>query len=110
MDAFEFATAGRVLVGAGRSAELPELLAAGGTRALVCTGASPDRHAELLARLGMAAVVLPVTGEPTVDLIRTVAAAARDHGADVVAAIGGGSVIDTGKAASMLLGNGGDPL
>src|SRR5215831_8054602 len=110
MDAFEFATAARVLVGAGRSAELPELLAACGTRALVCTGASPDRHAELLARLGMAAVVLPVTGEPTVDLIRTAVAAAREHGADVVAAIGGGSVIDTGKAVAMLLGNGGDPL
>src|SRR5580692_7703571 len=29
---------------------------------------------------------------------------------DVVAAIGGGSVIDTGKAVAMLLGNGGDPL
>src|SRR5262249_58754425 len=85
-------------------------VAACGRRALVCTGASPDRHAELLARLGMAAVVLPVTGEPTVDLIRTAAAAARDHGADVVAAIGGGSVIDTGKAVAMLLGNGGDPL
>jgi alcohol dehydrogenase class IV len=28
----------------------------------------------------------------------------------VVAAIGGGSVIDTGKAGAMLLGNGGDPL
>src|SRR5262250_2126740 len=110
MEAFEFATAGRILVGAGRSAELPELLAARGTRALVCTGASPDRHAELLARLRMAAAVFPVTGEPTVDLVRTAVAAAREHGAEVVAAIGGGSVIDTGKAAAMLLGNGGDPL
>ena len=110
MEAFEFATAGRVLVGAGRSADLPALLAAGGTRALVCTGASPDRHAELLAGLGMPAAVFAVAGEPTVDLVRTAVAAAREHGADVVAAIGGGSVIDTGKAAAMLLGNGGDPL
>jgi alcohol dehydrogenase class IV len=107
---FEFATAGRVLFGAGRSAELPALLAACGSRALVCTGASPGRHAGLLASLGMPAEVFPVTGEPTVDLARSAAVAAREHGADVVAAIGGGSVIDTGKAAAMLLGNGGDPL
>src|SRR5260370_22795625 len=107
---FEFATAGRVLVGAGRSAELPGLLAGHGTRVLACTGASPGRHAELLAGLGMPAAVFPVAGEPTVDLVRAAVAAAREHGADVVAAIGGGSVIDTGKAAAMLLGNGGDPL
>jgi alcohol dehydrogenase class IV len=37
-------------------------------------------------------------------------AAGREHGADVVVAIGGGSVIDAGKAVAMLLGNGGDPL
>jgi alcohol dehydrogenase class IV len=108
--AFEFATAGRVIFGAGRAAELPALLAACGTRPFVCTGARPDRHAGLLAGLGMPAVVFPVAGEPTVALARTAAAAAREHGADVVAAIGGGSVIDTGKAVAMLLGNGGDPL
>ena len=110
VEAFEFATAGRVLVGAGRSADLPGLLAGYGTRAFVCTGASPARHAELLAGLGRPAAVFPVAGEPTVDLARTAVAAARAHGADVVAAIGGGSVIDTGKAVAMLLGNGGDPL
>jgi alcohol dehydrogenase class IV len=51
-----------------------------------------------------------VAGEPTVELARAGTAAAREHGADVVAAVGGGSVIDLGKAVAMLLGNGGDPL
>jgi len=51
-----------------------------------------------------------VAGEPTAELARTAAAAAREHGADVIAAIGGGSVIDLGKAVAMLLANGGDPL
>jgi alcohol dehydrogenase class IV len=108
--AFEFATAGRVIVGVGRAAELPSVLAGLGSRALVCTGANPARHGELLDRLGMPAAVFPVAGEPTVELARAATAAAREHGADVVAAIGGGSVIDTGKAVAMLLGNGGDPL
>ena len=54
--------------------------------------------------------MFPVAGEPTVELARAGAAAAREHGADVIAAIGGGSVIDLGKAVAMLLANGGDPL
>jgi alcohol dehydrogenase class IV len=108
--AFEFATAGRIIVGTGRVAELPGVLAGLGSRALVCTGANPARHEGLLAGLGLPAAVFPVTGEPTVELARAATAAAREHGADVVAAIGGGSVIDTGKAVAMLLGNGGDPL
>ena len=107
---FEFATAGRIMAGAGRAAELPGVLAGLGSRVLVCTGADPARHAGLLARLGLPAAVFPVAGEPTVDLARAGVAAAREHGADVVAAIGGGSVIDLGKTVAMLLGNGGDPL
>ncbi len=107
---FEFATAARIVVGQGRAAELPGILAGLGSRALVCTGANPARHAGLLAGLMLPAAVFPVAGEPTVELARAGVAAAREHGADVVAAIGGGSVIDAGKAVAMLLGNGGDPL
>jgi alcohol dehydrogenase class IV len=77
---------------------------------LVCTGADPARHAGLLAGLGLPASVVPVAGEPTVDLARAAVTAAREHRADVVAAVGGGSVIDTAKAVAMLLGNGGHPL
>jgi len=107
---FEFATAGRIMAGAGRAAELPGILAGLGSRVLVCTGADPARHAGLLAGLGLPATVFPVAGEPTIELARAGIAAAREQGADVVAAIGGGSVIDTAKAVAMLLSNGGDPL
>jgi len=107
---FEFATAGRIVAGHGRAAELPGVLAGLGSRVLVCTGANPARHASLLAGLGMPAAVFGVAGEPTAELARSGVAAAREHGADVVAAIGGGSVIDLGKAVAMLLANGGDPL
>ncbi len=110
MMTFGFATAGRIMAGAGRAAELPGVLAGLGSRVLVCTGANPARHAGMLAGLGLPAVVFPVAGEPTIELARAGVAAAREHGADVIAAIGGGSVIDAGKAVAMLLGNGGDPL
>ena len=107
---FEFGTAGRIIVGFGRAAELPDVVAGLGSRVLVCTGASPARHDRLLGGLRSPAVIFPVTGEPTVELARAGIAAAREHDADVVAAIGGGSVIDAAKAVAMLLGNGGDPL
>ena len=107
---FEFATAGKILAGGGRAAELPGVVAGLGSRVLVCTGANPARHRGLLAGLGLPAVMFTVAAEPTVELARACVAAAREHGADVVAAVGGGSVLDLGKAAAMLLGNGGDPL
>ena len=107
---FEFATAGRIIAGPGRARELPGVLASLGSRVLVFTGADPARHDALLTGLGLATAVFPVAAEPTVDLARVAVAAAREHGADVIAAIGGGSVLDTGKAAATLLGNGGDPL
>ena len=107
---FEFATAGRILAGAGRAAELPGVVAGLGSRVLVCTGANPARHGGLLTGLGLPTVVFAVGAEPTVELARACVAAAREHDADVVAAVGGGSVLDLGKTAAMLLGNGGDPL
>jgi alcohol dehydrogenase class IV len=107
---FEFATAGRIIAGPDRARELPGVLAGLGSRFLVVTGADPARHNTLLASLDRAAAVFPVAAEPTVETARAALAVAREHGADVIAAIGGGSVIDTGKAVAMLLGNGGDPV
>ena len=49
---FEFATAGRILAGPGRAADLPAVLAGLGDRVLVCTGANPLRHNALIGELG----------------------------------------------------------
>ena len=107
---FEFATAGRIIFGAGRGQISASLVGRLGTRALVCTGSEPDRHARLLENIDVPFATFPVHGEPTVDLARAAAAVGRDEGVDLVVAVGGGSVIDLGKAVAMLLGNGGDPL
>ena len=107
---FEFVTAGRVVFGRGRADDLGGILARLGTRALVCTGANPTRQAALLHGLLVPYVVSSVDNEPTVDSARAAAATGREFEADVVVAIGGGSALDLGKAAAILLANGGDPL
>jgi len=107
---FEFATAGRVVVGPGRSSELPGMVAELGSRAMICTGARPERHAPLLESLRLPHVVWAVNGEPTVSSARGAMALGREHGVDVVVGIGGGSALDLGKVLSVLLTNGGDPL
>jgi alcohol dehydrogenase class IV len=106
---FDLALPRRVLFGSGRADDLPGLLTALGRRVLLCTGRDPSRHAPLLGDVDPAAVV-SVPHEPTVDDVRAATERARRAGADVVVAIGGGSVLDLGKAVAALLGNGTDPL
>jgi alcohol dehydrogenase class IV len=105
---FDFATAQRILFGEGAVSEVPAAARAFGKRAILVRGASPGRAAPLRAALASAGVEcreFAVPGEPTVDLIRS---APRD--ADLVVAIGGGSVLDAGKAIAALIANPGDPM
>jgi alcohol dehydrogenase class IV len=106
---FDLAVPRRVLFGPGRAEELPGLLLNLGQRALLCTGANPERHRDLLGGVDPVAVVT-VPHEPTVGDVRVATGEARSADADVVVAIGGGSVLDLGKAVAVLLGNGTDPL
>ncbi|GIF12689.1 iron-containing alcohol dehydrogenase [Actinoplanes teichomyceticus] len=109
MSGFDLALPGRVMFGPGRAGELAGLLPAMGSRLLLCTGRDPSRHRDLLGGLEPVAVVT-AAGEPTVDDLRSATERARAAGADLVVAIGGGSVLDLGKAVAVLLGNGTDPL
>nr|WP_281248540.1 iron-containing alcohol dehydrogenase [Stigmatella aurantiaca] len=111
---FEFATATRIVFGAGRMAEAPEVIRAlGGRRVLIVTGSTPARAAPLregLDRLGLSTIVFRVEGEPTLEVVREGTATAIAAGCDGVVALGGGSVLDAGKAIAALAANGGDPL
>ena len=109
MTSFAFATAARIVFGAGCSAQLPGLVAGLGSRPFVCTGATPARFGALLDGLD-GARTWPVAGEPTLDDIRAAVAAAREHGADVVVGLGGGAVLDAAKLIAALVPNDGDLL
>jgi alcohol dehydrogenase class IV len=108
---FEFATATRIVFGAGTLREVGPLTAELGKRALVVGGGSAARLTPLLEQLhaqGVAAHVFSVPGEPTVDLVTAGVEEARMHGCDVVLGMGGGSALDAGKAVAALLTHGGD--
>lgn len=110
---FEFATAGRIIFGAGVLREAGTIAAGLGQRALVVTGAQTERAAPLLERLdaaGVAWTLFPVPTEPTVQLACDGTAQARDAACDLVIGFGGGSAIDAAKAIAALLTNEGDPL
>jgi len=105
---FEFATAARIVFGAGKLKELRSIAGAFGQRALFVQSQSAAPAAALAALPNC--VPFPVTGEPTIELIRTGIRLAKQEQCDVVVSLGGGSVIDAGKAIAVLLTNGGDPL
>jgi alcohol dehydrogenase class IV len=104
---FEFATARRIVFGEGRLREAGGLAAGLGGRALVVEGASGrgGRLVGLLEESGVAASRFQVAGEPTTEVVEAGVAAARGSGCGLVIAIGGGSVIDAGKAIAALLTN-----
>jgi len=105
---FEFQTATRVLFGAGKLAEVGGLARGFGSRALVVTGGNPvraERLLELLERTGVTVTTFTASGEPTIALVEQGVAAAKAAGCEFVVSIGGGSVIDAGKAIAAMLAN-----
>ncbi len=110
---FEFATAGRIVFGAGAFAEAGTIARELGRRALVITGRDPRRSEPLLGRLAAARIgakTFALGGEPTIDDIAAGAAQARDADCDFIVGCGGGSALDAAKAIAALRTNDGEPL
>jgi alcohol dehydrogenase class IV len=111
MSTFEFATANRIIFGAGKLDQLREQVGGRAKRLLLVRGKSPGaipRVREILSAQDIPYVEFEVHGEPTVDVAREGAALAE--GCDMVIGLGGGSVLDAGKAIAALATNPGDVL
>lgn len=113
MESFEFATSDRIVFGSQTSQKVPGIAQGLGRRALVIVGEAVDRAQGLLDGLSernIEIAVYSVSGEPTIDSAAEGVAIARDANCDLVVSVGGGSIIDTGKAVAALVSNGGEPL
>ncbi|MFN3275735.1 MAG: iron-containing alcohol dehydrogenase [Paracoccus sp. (in: a-proteobacteria)] len=101
---FAFATATEILFGRGQAAAAPARVAALGRRALLVQGGNATRADWLAGALmgaGCEVTRFSARAEPDLPLIEAGLAVAR--GCDVVVALGGGAVIDTGKALAALV-------
>lgn len=110
---FEFATATRILFGPGTLHHVGPLAAEMGRRAFVVTHDNAEYVAplqELLTQHDIQSVWFGVSGEPTTDIVLEGVRRAREVACDCVIGIGGGSVLDTGKALAALLTNRGELL
>lgn len=104
---FEFAAPTRIIFGEGRLRDAGPLAASLGSRALVVEGrASRAGHfGGQLVESGLTAITVRVEGEPTTMVVERLAEQARAERCNLVVALGGGSVIDAGKAIAALLTN-----
>ncbi len=110
---FEFATATRIIFGPGASREAAALAQELGRRALVLTGRDPHRADWLLTALEGRAIAVSafrVSAEPELETAREGLALATREKCDLVISLGGGSVLDAGKAISAMLTNPGTLL
>lgn len=104
MNRFEFATAQRIIFGRGTVRELPSLAAELGQRTLLVTGSRPEQWTTRLPYVGIKAI----RGEPTMQDIESGVQLAKQHAAEAIVAIGGGSVVDAGKAIAAMSTQPGD--
>ncbi len=107
---FEFATAAKIIFGAGTLREAGVMARESGQRALVVTGRDAKRAGPLLKILraaGVNAATFSVTGEPELSTIERGTALAKKEDCELVIGFGGGSAIDAGKAIAAMLTNDG---
>ncbi|MEN6375214.1 MAG: iron-containing alcohol dehydrogenase [Smithella sp.] len=110
INAFDIVRLPRIIFGAGKIAELPEVMQSYGSQALIVTGGESlkksgrwDDLTVLLDKAGIKYNSVSIWDEPATELIELIAGEYRKMPVNVVVSIGGGSVIDSGKAVAAML-------
>jgi alcohol dehydrogenase len=114
---FVFAQTSKVFFGARAADNLGDVVQElGGKRAFIVTDTFLSEKTDLVQRLSkslgarLAGVWSGVVPDPTAPSVDQGAAVAREHGADLLISLGGGSAIDTAKAMAVVLTEGGKIL
>jgi alcohol dehydrogenase class IV len=106
MTPFSFLTAGRILFGRGQASQAVSAVSGLGRRVALVRGGSVawvDVLADALVAQGCSVTQVSCRREPDVPGLIDALASTRQAGVDVVVAVGGGAVIDMGKALAALL-------
>ena len=107
----DFATSARIIFGPGKIGELPQLAKGLGKKAFIARSKShafAQQISRILREQGTDTVEFIVQGEPSTESVARAVNLARKEKCDFVISVGGGSVIDTGKAVAAILANPGE--
>jgi alcohol dehydrogenase len=110
INTFGFARIPKIEFGAGKFSMLPDLASSYGNKALIITGGSSlkksgrlDILLKALSNKGVTSHIESIAGEPSPDFINGISSKYGRKDISIVIAVGGGSVMDAGKAVSAML-------
>ncbi|QIL84634.1 iron-containing alcohol dehydrogenase [Vibrio sp. HDW18] len=108
---FQFMTATRIIFGEGSLDNALSIISQYGYSVLLISGKTPQRYTPVVAYLQQQKLRyqhVQVTGEPNITMVEETALLGRRFNPDMVVAIGGGSVLDMGKAVAAVIPNQGN--
>ncbi|MCK5137004.1 MAG: iron-containing alcohol dehydrogenase [Bacteroidales bacterium] len=110
IDSFQFSSLPEIVFGKGKRNELPAAVTSRGNSVLLLTGSSSFHNSghgdEIISGLKAANLTFSqevIAHEPSPSLVDQIAEKHRGTGIHVVVAVGGGSVMDAGKAVSAMI-------
>ena len=109
----DFGTSKRIIFGKGELINFPKYSEGFGKRCFTIHGKNPfycKPFFDILENLHLEITFFTVNKEPDIELINAAVSLARKNKCDFVVGIGGGAVLDTGKAVAAMLTNKGDLL